>query len=153
MLSLLVFVQCRDPNWWKQLEDDNELDMKYPHDNHGLAGKPSNRAKTAVLNHFLQFVDANCQPNGRPSDSYSAQFYFTRIVPPKKKDPHYDDVAKKSVISVFNNAQQLEGKDTVGDSTARGWLQQYRPKVTIHRLLQHMQHSHSKNWVSCMSHQ
>ena len=33
---------------------------------------------------------------------------------------------------MFNAAQQLEGKDTVGDSTARGWLQQYRPKVAIH---------------------
>ena len=36
------------------------------------------------------------------------------------------------MISVFNNAQQLEGKDMVGDSTARGWLEQYRPKVAIH---------------------
>ena len=26
----------------------------------------------------------------------------------------------------------MEGKDTVGDSTARGWLEQYRPKVAIH---------------------
>lgn len=129
-------LQCSDPNWWKEMEDDDELDVKYPHEKHGLAGKPSNHAKTAVLNHFLQFVDANCQPNGRPSDSYSPQFYFlskfTRIVPPKKNDAQYDDVAKRSVISEFNNAQQLEGKDTVGDSTARGWLQQYRPKVAIH---------------------
>ena len=132
----LVLVQCSDPNWWKELEDDDELDVKYPHENHGLAGKPSNRAKTAVLSRFLQFVDANCQPNGRPSDSYSPQFYFlskfTRIVPPKKNDAHYDEVAKRSVISVFNDAQQQEGLETVGDSTARGWLQQYRLKVAVH---------------------
>ena len=129
-------MHCRDPNWWKSLEDNDELDVKYPYESHGLAGKPSNRAKSAVLSCFLQFVDANCQPNGRPSDSYSPQFYFlskfTRIVPPKKNDPKYDDVAKRSVISVFNNTQQLEGKDMVGDSTARGWLQQYRPKVAVH---------------------
>ena len=110
--------------------------MKYPHDRHGLAGRPSNRTKTAVLNRILQFVDVNCQPNGRPSDSYSPQFYFlskfTRIVPLKKNDTNYDDVARRSVISVFNNAQQLKGKDTVRDSTARGWLEQYRPKFAIH---------------------
>ena len=69
-------------------------------------------------------------------DSYSPQFYFiskfTRIVPPKKDDPQYSDVAKRSVISVFNATQQCDGKPTVGDSTARGWLQKHRPKVAIH---------------------
>ena len=87
----LVLVQCSGPNWWKELEDDDELDVKYPHEHHGLAGKPSNRAKTAVLSRFVQFVDANCQSNGRPSDSYSPQFYFlSRIVPPKKNDAHVE---------------------------------------------------------------
>ena len=115
---------CRDPNWWKELEDDTELEVKYPHEKYGLSGKTSNQAKTALLERFLQFVDANSQPNGRSSDSYGPQFYFiskfTRIVPPKKNDEHYNDVAKRSVISVFNTMQQHDGKDTVGDSTARG---------------------------------
>ena len=124
---------CRDPSWWKELDDDAELEIKYPHERHGLAGKISNSAKTAVLDQFLLFVDINSQTNGRPIDSYSTQFYFiskfTRIVPPKKNDPNYSDVAKRSVISVFN---AIQGKDTVGDSTARGWLQTYRPKVAVH---------------------
>ena len=69
-------------------------------------------------------------------DSYSPQFYFiskfTRIVPPKTNDPQYSEVAKRSVIAVFNSMQVQEGKETVGDSTTRGWLHQYRPKVAIY---------------------
>ena len=89
-----------------------------------------------MLSRFLLFVDGNSQPNGRPVDSYSPQFYFiskfTRIVPPKNNDPHYHEVAKRSVVAVFNETQVQEGRETVGDSTARGWLQKYRPKVAVH---------------------
>ena len=48
------------------------------------------------------------------------------------KDPQYSEVAERSVIAVFNTMQAQKGKETVGDSTARGWLKQYRPKVAIH---------------------
>ena len=106
-IIIIIFyyvLPCRDPNWWKDLDDEAELEVKYPYEKHGLAGKTSNRAKLGVLSHFLQFVDANSQPNGRPEDSYSPQFYFiskfTRIVTPKKNDPHYSEVAKRSVIAV-----------------------------------------------------
>ncbi len=50
--------------WWASLDDDDDVDVKYPHEKHGLKGKTSNRAKTEVLEDFLKFVDNNCTPNG-----------------------------------------------------------------------------------------
>ena len=50
--------------------------------------RTSNHAKQSVMADFLDFVDANSQPNCRPSGSYSAQFFFhpkfTRIAPPSR---------------------------------------------------------------------
>ena len=31
--------------WWKDLPDDHEVVIRYPHERHGLAGKVSNHAK------------------------------------------------------------------------------------------------------------
>ena len=30
--------------WWKTVEKDAVVEVQYPHDHHGLAGKPSNHA-------------------------------------------------------------------------------------------------------------
>ena len=48
--------------WW---DDDDIVEVQYPHHRHGLAGKPSNHSKQEVMSQFLEFVDANSQPNGR----------------------------------------------------------------------------------------
>ena len=45
--------------WWKELGDDEDVEVRYPHEQHGLKGKTSNRAKTDVKNDFLKFVDNN----------------------------------------------------------------------------------------------
>ena len=35
--------------WWKGLENEDGVTVKYPHERHGLAGKISNHAKTSIL--------------------------------------------------------------------------------------------------------
>ena len=62
--------------WWKLKQDDDMIEVQYPHDRHGLAGKSSNHSKQEVMAQFLEFVDANSQPYGRQAGSYSAQFFF-----------------------------------------------------------------------------
>ena len=72
--------------WWKTLDDD-EVEVQFPHERHGLAGRLSNHSKQDVMAHFLEIVDANSQPNGRQAGSYCAQFFhpnFTRIAPPRE---------------------------------------------------------------------
>lgn len=80
--------------WWKSLLPDEEIDVQYPHNQHGLARKPSNHAKPSELQDFLDFVDNNSAPNGRQAGSYSAQFYFLpklqRIEPPKSTEKNHD---------------------------------------------------------------
>ena len=51
--------------WWGKIETDHEVDVRYPHDKHRLQGHKSNNAKVKVRESFLEFVDANSQPNGR----------------------------------------------------------------------------------------
>ena len=33
--------------WWKTLSDDSEVEVKLPHERHGLAGKASNRSASS----------------------------------------------------------------------------------------------------------
>ena len=74
--------------WWKDLPDDHELIVRYPHERHGLAGKVSNHAQTDTKERFLEFVDVNSQPNCRRFDSRIPTHYFlpkfTTISAPKK---------------------------------------------------------------------
>ena len=76
--------------WWKLVDDDEVVEVQYPHEHHGLTGKASNHAKKEVMVDFLEFVDLNSQPNGRQAGSYSAQFFFlpkfTRIAAPRDGD-------------------------------------------------------------------
>ena len=66
--------------------NNEDVEVKFPHEQPGLTGKPSNHSKPAVRDAFLKFVNINSHPNGRQVRSYSPQFYFipkfTRIVPP-----------------------------------------------------------------------
>jgi hypothetical protein len=118
------------------LSDTDEVEVKYPYDRHGLAGKPSNKSKQAVRSAFLTFVDANSHPNGRQAGSYSPQFFFipkfTRIDPPKLGEKDYDTKANASVVWVFNHIQEETGKDTCSAFAARDWLKKYCPKVALH---------------------
>ena len=73
---------------------DDIIEVQYLHDRHGLAGKVSNHTKSDVMSEFLDFVDANSQPNGRQAGSYSAQFFFlpkfTRVATPRVGEKNFD---------------------------------------------------------------
>ena len=51
--------------WWKSLDGDDEVEVQFPYERHGLAGRVSNHHEEGIMADFLQFVDANSQPNGR----------------------------------------------------------------------------------------
>lgn len=91
--------------WWKTLDDDDMVEVQYPHERHGLAGRTSNHAKQVVMEQFLEFVDLNSQPNGRQASSYSAQFFFlpkfTRIATPREGEKNYS--MKVRLIERTNN--------------------------------------------------
>ncbi len=91
--------------WWKTLDADEMVEVQYPNERHGLAGRVSNHAKTTVMEQFLEFVDLNSQPNGRQANSYSAQFFFlpkfTRIVTPREGEKNYDMKVTTSTESVL----------------------------------------------------
>lgn len=72
----LVEVELGQTNWGKSLGNNENVEVKFPHEQHGLTGKPSNHSKPAVKDAFLRFVDSNSHPNGRQAGSYSPQFYF-----------------------------------------------------------------------------
>lgn len=48
----------------------------YPHERHGLAGKTSNSEKVNVMEGFLPFVDAVSQPNGQSEKSHWPRVFF-----------------------------------------------------------------------------
>ena len=122
--------------WWDSLSDSDEVEVKYPYEQHGLKGKPSNKSKPAVKEAFLQFVDANSHPNGRHAGSYSPLFYFipkfTRIDPPKTGEKDFSAKAHASIVWTFNEAQQELGQATCSAFAARQWLKDNRPKVSLH---------------------
>jgi hypothetical protein len=122
--------------WWESLSDDEEIEVKFPYDKHGLQGKPGNHSKPLVRDAFLRFVDANSQPNGRHAGSYSPQSYFvskfTRIDPPKAGEKDFETKAQASVVWTFNRAQEETGQQTCSAFAARQWLKDHRPKVALH---------------------
>lgn len=122
--------------WWKTVDDGDDVEVQFPHERHGLAGRVSNHSKQDVLADFLEFVDANSQPNGRQAGSYSAQFFFhpkfTRIAPPREGEKNYDEKARSSLVYEFNRGQRERGRSTCGAIAASDWLEKHRPKVVLH---------------------
>ena len=118
--------ELRQMNWWKSLANNKDVEVKFPHEQHGLTGKPSNHSKPAVKDAFLRFADSNRHPNGRQAGSYSLQFYFipkfTRIVPPTAEEKDFEAKAKSSVVWVFNQAQEDTCEGTCSGFAARQWL-------------------------------
>lgn len=62
--------------WWRSLEPSHIVDVRYPHDRHGNAGKTSHSAKTSVMEEFLKFVDLNV---GRSADSTGPTFQNSQL--------------------------------------------------------------------------
>ena len=122
--------------WWKNVDIDEIVEVQYPHDRHGLAGRASNHSKQEVMAQFLDFVDSNSQPNGRQAGSYSAQFFFlpkfTRIATPRDGEKNYDEKSRSSLVAEFNRVQRESGRQTCGSTAAVEWLKKHRPKVALH---------------------
>ena len=121
--------------WWRSLESSAIVQIRYPHERHGNAGKVSNSAKTDLRQDFLQFVDANSQPNGRSADSTGPTFYFVpkfaTIQMPKRTVAHYAERLSRSVVGEFNRVQIEMGKEVCSNGSSHNWLRSYRPKVAI----------------------
>ena len=115
--------------WWQELGDDDDVEVRYPHEQHRLRGKASNCAKTDVLNDFLEFVDNNSTPNGCWADSRCPTFYFLpkfrRIEPPKPDEKDFDEKVSCCLVNEFNRAQEREGRSTAGAYAIRQWLKQH----------------------------
>ena len=96
--------------WWKSVEEDDIVDIQYPNDRHRLAGKVSNHSKQEVMSEFLNFIDANSQPNGHQAGSYSAQFFFlpkfTHIATPRAGEKNCEEKSKSSVVVDFSRVQR-----------------------------------------------
>ena len=121
--------------WWRSLNDDDKVTVRYPHERHGNAGKPSHAAKTSVMEDFLQFVDCNSQPNGRSADSSGPTSYFiskfTCIQTPKRDVHNNSERLTRSVVGEFNRVQEERGRGKCSNGSASNWLKKHRPKVAI----------------------
>ena len=123
--------------WWKSKGSADIISVRYPHERHGLAGRVSNSAKTDTMNDFLNFVDANSQPNGLSSDSHCATHYllpkFTTIQTPKNTVQNYEQRLSTSLAGEFNRVQRGEqNKPTISNYSASTWLKKHRPKHAIY---------------------
>ena len=120
--------------WWRSLESSFIVGVRIPHERHGNAGKVSNSAKTTLREAFLQFVDANSQPNGRSADSSGPTSYFlpkfSTIQMPKITVAHYNERMSRLVVGEFNRVQREQGKQECSNGSSHNWLKQYRPKLT-----------------------
>ena len=65
--------------WWKEIPSEQVVEVRYPHQRHGLSGRASNRAKSEVKQDFLEFVDTNSQPNGRSEESSVTHYYLPKF--------------------------------------------------------------------------
>ena len=121
--------------WWEFLPSEHTVDVRFPHEKHGLTGQMSNNAKTEVKVDFLSFVDNNSQPNGRRSDSKNPTHYFLpkfkTISEPKSSVSNYEE-KKMSLVSELNRSQVEAGKCTICVVTAISWLKAERPEVAIY---------------------
>ena len=121
--------------WWRALEATSLVDVRYPHERHGNAGKPSNSARTSVKEDFIRFVDMNSQPNGCSQDSSGPRYYFlskfTTIQTPKPESPNYEQRLRSSVVNEFNRSQREAGKQGCSNGSSANWLKLERPKHAI----------------------
>ena len=123
-------------SWWMNLEGVDEVEVRVPHDQHGLAGRVSNSAKPDVRERFINFVDSNSQPNGRSDDSYGPTQYlipkFVTIQAPKTGIQNYEERCQTSLTCVFNQLQQQSGMPTASSSSISTWLKQLRPRLALY---------------------
>ena len=92
------------------LDPTTEVQVRFPHEKHGNAGKISNSAESSIMEDFLSFVDTNSQPNGGSSDFTGPTSYFLSkfktIQTPKSSVNNYEECLSRSVVGEFNRAQK-----------------------------------------------
>ena len=120
--------------WWKLVDNDDIVEVQFPHKRHGSAGKESNHAKKQAMADFLEFVDINSQPNGLVAIvpnffSFRSSLELRHLKWEKKV---YEEQLQSFVVSQFNKAQTEKGRQTCHNTAATNWLQKYRPKVALH---------------------
>ena len=49
-LEKFVSTDANFQDWWKELGDDEDVEVRYSHEQHGLRSKTSNQVKTDVMN-------------------------------------------------------------------------------------------------------
>ena len=122
-------------HWWSTILDPDQVQVRYPHDQHGLSRKPSNSEKQSVREDFLKFVDDNSQPNGRNAGSAGAQYYFlpkfTRIGEPAKSERNKAEKERHSLLCEFNRSQREQGREECSERSAFRWLKEDRPKHAV----------------------
>ena len=122
-------------SWWRSQDASTIVQVRYPHERHGNAGKTSNSAKSSLREDFLEFVDLNTQPNGRSADSSGPTSYFipkfSTIQTPKPTVSHYEERLSRSVVGEFNRVQRERGKQEISNGSSHNWLKAHRPKVAI----------------------
>ena len=105
------------------------------HARHGNARKRSNSSKGSVTEDFLNFVDANSQPNSRNADSSGPTHYFLQkfstLQMPPPNSPQYQERLSRSVIGEFNHTQRETGRGQCSNGSCHNWLKQHRPKHSI----------------------
>ena len=122
--------------WWQKVATTDEINVRYPHHRHGLAGKPSNFSKKEAKAAFLEFVDLNSQPNGRKAESHCATSYllpkFRTIQTPKVGVRCYQERLAQSLVGEFNRAQRESGGVTISNYSGSEWFRKQRPKHGIY---------------------
>lgn len=122
--------RVKQNEWWVTVDPTTEVDVRFPHERHGLAGIPSNHAKTAVREAFIDFIDN--KPNGRSEDSSGPTFYFSpKFDSIQTNVAHYEERLGRLVVGEFNRYQRESGKGECSNGSSHNWIQSYRPKVAI----------------------
>ncbi len=101
--------------WWKLVDNDDIVEVQFPHKRHGLAGKESNHAKKQAMADFLEFVDINSQPNGLVAIvpnffSFRSSLELRHLKWEKKI---YEEQLQSFVVSQFNKAQRKGDKRVI----------------------------------------
>ena len=83
--------------WWKTVDDDEVLEVQYPHEHHGLAGRPLNHAITEAMEDFLEWMLTSNQMVVKPV----AIVHSTSSSLSSPALQHLDQKSKATVSSVI----------------------------------------------------
>ena len=104
---------------------------RYPHNKHGNASKPSNSAKSTIMEEFFHFINMNSQPNGRAAGPLGPTQYFlskfTTIQAPK----HGLWGTTKKVSCWIQSCSTRVQKGVCSNGSSHNWLKAHQLKVAI----------------------